>query len=276
MKTTYSRIKGERYLVKPGQHFSLSNYDPDDRKAFAGDKEDAQKLFQAFHPRLSELQHLLYAEHRQKILIIFQAMDTGGKDSTIRFVFEGVNPQGVFVRSYKSPTVEELDHDYLWRVHQHVPGKGEIGIFNRSHYEDVLIVRVHKLVPMHVWKRRFDQINEFEKMLTQEGITILKFFLNISEEEQKKRLQERIDDPQKRWKFNADDLKERQRWNQYMKAYEETISQTSTIWAPWYIVPANTKWYRNLIVVGTIVRVLEDLKMTYPQSKIPAKDFHIR
>jgi PPK2 family polyphosphate:nucleotide phosphotransferase len=171
------------------------------------------------------------------------------------------------VVSFKVPTQEELDHDFLWRVHRQVPAKGETVIFNRSHYEDVLVVRVHELVPEDVWRKRYDEINAFEKMLTQEGTTILKFFLYISKDEQKKRLQARLDDPTKHWKFSAADLKERERWSDYMAAYEEALSKTSTAWAPWYIVPANTKWYRNLVVATTIINSLEGLGMQYPEPE---------
>jgi PPK2 family polyphosphate:nucleotide phosphotransferase len=194
-------------------------------------------------------------------------MDTSGKDGTIRHVFEGVNPQGVQVASFKIPTTDELDHDYLWRAHACVPAKGEIVIFNRSHYEDVLIVRVHNLVPTEVWKRRYKQIRDFEKMLVEEGTTIIKFFLHISSDEQKERLQARLEDPEKRWKFNSGDLLERKRWDEYMAAYEDAIRETSTDVAPWNIVPSNQNWYRNLVVAQTIVDTLKGLKMEYPQPR---------
>ncbi len=210
-----------------------------------------------------------------KFLIVLQAMDTGGKDGTIRHVFEGVNPQGVKVTSFKAPTSEELDHDYLWRVHRLMPGMGEIMIFNRSHYEDVLVVRVHELVPADVWRRRYDQINHFERMLGEEGTTILKFYLNIDQDEQKQRLQARLDDPDKRWKFNVGDLQERQLWSKYIKAYEDVLSKTSTEWAPWYIVPANHKWYRNLVVATTIVETLQSLKMKYPTPQVDLNEIII-
>jgi PPK2 family polyphosphate:nucleotide phosphotransferase len=194
-------------------------------------------------------------------------MDTSGKDGVIRHVFEGVNPQGVRVASFKVPTPQELDHDYLWRVHQHTPGRGEIVIFNRSHYEDVLVVRVHNLVPPEVWGRRYEQINAFERTLVEEGATILKFFLHISLDEQKERLQARLEDPEKRWKFAIGDLKERKRWPDYMQAYQDVLSRTSTQHAPWYIVPANSKWYRNLVIASVIVQTLKRLEMQYPDPE---------
>jgi PPK2 family polyphosphate:nucleotide phosphotransferase len=197
-------------------------------------------------------------------LVVLQAMDTGGKDGVIRHVFDGVNPQGVRVASFKVPTQEERDHDYLWRVHEKVPGAGEIVIFNRSHYEDVLVVRVHDLVPEKVWRKRYDHINHFERMLVDEGTTIVKFFLHIDLEEQKQRLQARLDEPNKRWKFSRGDLKERKLWPKYTRAYEEVLSRTSTEWAPWYIVPANRKWYRNLVIANVLLRTLDGMDMHYP------------
>jgi PPK2 family polyphosphate:nucleotide phosphotransferase len=257
----------ERYRVKPGSQVDLSQWNPDDKSAFAGAKREAHEALLALNQRLEALQELLYAEHKHKILIVLQAMDTGGKDGTIRHVFEGVNPQGVKVANFKAPTAEELEHDYLWRVHQHVPGKGEMVIFNRSHYEDVLVVRVHKLLPPSVWRRRYAQINDFERMLTEEGTTILKFYLHIDQDEQRQRLQARLDEPHKHWKFDPLDLEERKLWSTYMRAYADALSQTSTEWAPWYIVPANRKWYRNLVVATVIVETLEGLKMRYPEPK---------
>jgi len=214
--------------------------------------------------KLDTLQELLYAEHAHRLLVIFQAMDTAGKDGTIRSVFEGVNPQGVKVASFKVPTQEELDHDYLWRAHKQAPAKGEIGIFNRSYYEDVLVVRVHGLVTTPVWKRRYKQINDFERMLNEEGTTILKFFLHIDQEEQRKRLQERLDEPKKRWKFSHADVEERKLWSAYVEAYEDALTETSSEWAPWRIIPSNHNWLRNLLVARAVVDALEGLKMRYP------------
>jgi PPK2 family polyphosphate:nucleotide phosphotransferase len=264
-----------RYRVKPDSRMDLGEWDPNDKSAFPEGKNEGRKRLLELNERLEELQELLYAEHKHKVLIVLQAMDTGGKDGTIRHVFEGVNPQGVRVASFKKPTSEELDHDFLWRVHKQVPGKGEIVVFNRSHYEDVLVVRVHNLAPKEVWSKRYDHINGFERMLVDEGTTILKFFLHIDLDEQKERLQARLDEPNKRWKFNPDDLKERKLWPKYVKAYEETISKTSTSWAPWYIVPANRKWYRNLIVGTVIIEALEDLNMRHPEPQFDPADIKI-
>jgi PPK2 family polyphosphate:nucleotide phosphotransferase len=254
----------ELYRVKPGSKIKLDKTNANDKSIDYGSKAEAKENFHQLTQELSALQELLYAEHRHKLLVVLQGMDTSGKDSTIRHVFQFVDPLGVRVASLKAPTEEELDHDYLWRVHRRVPAKGEIVIFNRSHYEDVGVVRVHGLVPEAVWKRRFAQINDFERMLTEEGTTIAKFFLHIDLEEQKKRLQSRLDRPEKHWKFRCADLKERALWPQYMEAYEEAITQTSTKWAPWHVVPANRKWYRNLIVATTLVNTLNTLKMEYP------------
>lgn len=254
----------DRYRVEPGSRVHLSDWNPSDTRAAPGGKPAVEGELEQLTERLEELQELLYAEHKHRLLVILQAMDTGGKDGTIRHVFEGVNPQGVKVTSFGVPTPLELAHDYLWRVHQHTPALGEITIFNRSHYEDVLVVRVHNLVPPEVWQRRYAHINDFERMLAEEGVTILKFFLHISKEEQKRRLEERLQDPRKQWKFRVGDLKERARWDEYMAAYEDVLSLTSTAWAPWYIVPADHKWYRNWVVANVIVRTLKGLNMSYP------------
>ncbi len=256
-----------KYRVAPGDKIKISDWDPNDKSKFDGDKLQAQKRLEELNNELEALQELLYAEHKNRVLVVLQAMDTGGKDGTIRHVFEGVNPQGVKVASFKVPTREELDHDYLWRVHKQTPGKGEIVIFNRSHYEDVLVVRVHKFVPKDVWALRYEQINEFERSLYEEGTTILKFFLHIDLKEQKERLQARLDDPNKQWKFSLGDLEERKLWPEYTKAYEDVLDKTSTKWAPWYIVPANRKWYRNLVVASIMVDALKRLNMSYPQSE---------
>lgn len=255
------------YRVPSRGKISLSEWDPAEISGDLDEKEEGQIRLGELNRELEELQERLYAEHRHKVLIVLQAMDTGGKDGTIRHVFEGVNPLGVRVASFKVPSAVELDHDYLWRVHQQTPGKGEIVIFNRSHYEDVLVVRVHQLVPESVWSKRYEQINHFERMLAEEGTTILKFFLHISQDEQKERLQARLDDPDKQWKFNTGDLAERKLWQEYMRAYEEVLNRTSTDWAPWYIVPANRKWYRNLVVGTVVVHALKELKMEYPKPK---------
>jgi PPK2 family polyphosphate:nucleotide phosphotransferase len=254
----------ESYRVKPGTHVKLDEWDPNDHGGFKGGKQKAEQGLPKLEAHLANLQELLYAEHKQKVLIVLQAMDTAGKDGIIRHVFRGINPQGVRVANFKVPTRPEMEHDFLWRVHSLVPGNGEIVIFNRSHYEDVLIVRVHNLISKPVWRRRYQEINNFEELLANEGTTILKFFLNIDKDEQKKRLQARLDDPKKHWKFNIVDLPERKLWSEYMKAYEDALSETSTPWAPWYIVPANSKWYRDQVVVRVIIKTLAGLKMSYP------------
>jgi PPK2 family polyphosphate:nucleotide phosphotransferase len=212
----------DRYRVKPGQQIRLDELDPQDSSAFDGSKEDGEEVLDELTGSLEKLQELLYAENRQRLLIVLQGMDTSGKDGAIRHVFEGVNPAGVRVASFKAPSPFELSHDYLWRIHQQTPARGEMVIFNRSHYEDVLVVRVHELVPQDVWRKRYEQINAFEKLLADEGTTILKFFLHISKKEQKERLLDRLKEPDKHWKFNPGDLKERDKWNDYMRAYRGT------------------------------------------------------
>ncbi|MGB8214409.1 MAG: polyphosphate kinase 2 family protein [Anaerolineales bacterium] len=256
----------QQHKVEPGTKVALSKWDPNDTSGFKGDKKAAQPEIAKLVQKLDTLQELLYAEHKHKMLIVLQAMDTGGKDGTIRHVFSGVNPSGVRVASFKQPSAEELQHDYLWRIHKQTPANGEIVIFNRSHYEDVLVVRVHNLVPPEVWEKRFDQINEFEHYLAQNGTTILKFYLHIDKDEQKKRLQARLDDSTKHWKFSLADLEERKRWPDYTQAYEDVLSRTSTKYAPWYIVPANHKWYRDLVISSVLVQALENLDMHYPQT----------
>lgn len=265
----------KRYLVKPGEKVKLSDYKPSDTGDFKGGKEEGRVEIAKLNGKLEALQELLYAEHKHKVLIVLQAMDTGGKDGTIRRVFEGVNPQGVKVASFKVPTQEELDHDYLWRIHKETPGKGQMVIFNRSHYEDVLVVRVHKLVPPEVWNKRFEQINQFERLLAENGTTILKFYLHIDLDEQKERLQARLDEPDKRWKFSLGDLDERKLWDDYMQAYGDVLSKTSTKYAPWYIVPANHKWYRDLVISSVIVETLEGLKMKFPEPEAKLNNVHI-
>ena len=256
----------EKYLVKPGSNkVDLSQWDPNDEGDFKHSKKAALAQVTAMDRRLDALQEILYAENKHKVLIVLQGMDTSGKDGTIRHVFEGVNPQGVRVASFKIPTPEELEHDYLWRVHKQVPSAGEIVIFNRSHYEDVLIVRVHNLITTDVCRKRYEQINAFERLLAENGTAILKFFLYIDLDEQKQRLQARLDDPTKQWKFNPDDLKERKLWPEYMSAYSETLAQTSTDYAPWYVVPANHKWYRDLVVSTILIQTLDKLNLKYPR-----------
>jgi len=257
----------DAYKVKPGQKIDLKKANPGDDAIFKGNKKQGKKQLRTLNVELETMQEMLYAENKHKLLVILQGTDTSGKDGVIRHVFEGVNPQGVSVASFKVPTDEELSHDYLWRVHKQVPGKGEIVIFNRSHYEDVLVVRVHSLVPASVWKKRYEQINDFEKMLADEGTSILKFFLHIDKKEQAERLQARLDDPNKQWKFNKGDLKERKLWDDYQSAFSDMLEKTSTEWAPWYIIPSNRKWYRNLVIANIMVNTLKSLNIKYPQSE---------
>jgi PPK2 family polyphosphate:nucleotide phosphotransferase len=255
----------DELLVKPGKKFRLKDRDPDDVQGFTRDGAEVET--KALHLKLERLQDVLYAEHKRSLLIILQAMDAGGKDGTIKHVMSGVNPQGCDVMAFKQPTAKELDHDFLWRVHQAVPGKGMIGIFNRSHYEDVLIVRVHDLVPKEVWSKRYDQINAFEEMLAESGVSILKFFLHISKEEQRRRFDERKKDPTKNWKSSAADEAERRYWDDYQAAYQDALEKTSKKHAPWFVVPANTKWFRNLAISQTIVETLDDLNLQYPRPE---------
>ena len=259
----------EKYRIKAGEKIKLKDYDPEDISQFSDGKPAGLEKLTELTQKLDKLQEVLYAEHSHKVLVILQARDAAGKDGTIRSVFSGVNPQGVHIQSFKVPTELERDHDYLWRAHQQVPGKGELVVFNRSHYEDILVVRVHSLVSKEILGKRYGQIKDFEKMLADEGTTIIKFYLNISKEEQKQRLQDRIDDPAKNWKFNPGDLKERALWDDYTSAYEDAFIETSTPWAPWYVIPANHNWYRNLCVASILVKTLEGLNMKYPA---PATD----
>jgi PPK2 family polyphosphate:nucleotide phosphotransferase len=226
--------------------------------------------------RLRELQTLLFADGRFSLLVVLQAMDTGGKDGTIRHVMSGLNPAGCIVTSFKVPSSEEASHDFLWRIHKAAPARGMIGVFNRSHYEDVLVVRVHGLVPKRVWKARYRQINEFERHLTENGVTILKFYLHISKAEQAKRLRERISDKKKNWKFAAGDVEERKLWGKYQRAYEDALNRCSTPWAPWYVVPADRKWARDALVARTMVRALEGLSLRYPKPKVDLSKIVIR
>ncbi|MBN2148482.1 MAG: polyphosphate kinase 2 family protein [Anaerolineales bacterium] len=258
-------VKWQRYLVRPDQKIDLAEWEAQATDAWVGDRETAEQRLLQLNAELEALQELLFAEAKHKVLIVLQGMDTSGKDGVIRRVFEGVNPQGVRVAPFKVPTAPELARDYLWRVHQQVPGRGEIVIFNRSHYEDVLVVRVHNLVPPEQWKQRYEQINDFEQLLVEEGTTILKFFLHIDLGEQRERLLSRLDEPAKRWKFSPGDLKERKLWGEYQEAYEAVLNKTSRKKAPWIIVPSNRKWYRDLVISAALVETLQGLKMEYPQ-----------
>ena len=265
--------------VEPGSNVKLAKLDARDTHGW--EREDAEERYEELLLKLYDLQYKLHAEHRQALLVVLQAMDAGGKDGTIRKVTGGLNPQGTRVESFKVPTEEELDHDFLWRIHRKTPGKGEISIFNRSQYGDVLVVRVHNLVPESVWKKRYGQINEFEKILCENHTRIAKFYLHISKEEQKERLQERLDDPKKHWKASeADfrerqgmteaseaDFRERQFWDDYQEAYEAVLEKCSTDWAPWFVIPADRKWFRNLAVASILVETLEDMDIQMPDAQ---------
>ncbi len=256
-----------KQLLVPKGKVKLADFSPTETDGYT--KETGRAEETKLEPRLVELQERLYASSKQSLLIILQGMDTSGKDGAVKHVFDVVNPNGIRIANFKAPSLDELAHDYLWRVHREVPPKGMIGIFNRSHYEDVLVVRVNGLVPESVWKARYEQINQFERMLSETGTRILKFFLHISKDEQKERLQARLDDPAKRWKFNTGDLKVREQWDDYMSAYEDVLTKCSTNHAPWHIVPANKKWYRNLVITRTVVETLESMNLQYPE---PAED----
>ena len=260
-------VRVGRYAIQPGVEVRLDKVDPNDTSGFEGKSADEPGESKKLNEKLRQFQEMLYAEHKMKVLVILQAVDTGGKDGVIHRVFEGVNPQGVQVAHFGVPTPEELDHDFLWRHHKRVPGKGELVIFNRSHYEGVLVERVHKLVPEEVWKRRYREINDFERLLSEEQTAILKFYLHISKGEQKKRLEERLEDPTKEWKFGSNDLPERKHWDEYMTAYQDVLTKTSTDWAPWHLIPSNHKWYRDLVVSRIIVKAMEKMDLHYPKMK---------
>jgi PPK2 family polyphosphate:nucleotide phosphotransferase len=257
----------QSWRVEPGSELELSQIDTASREGAPSDRAGVDAAVTDLRDELSGLQERLWAERRQSLLIVLQAMDTGGKDGTIKNVFRGVNPQGTRVVSFKAPTENELEHDFLWRIHRQAPAEGELCIFNRSHYEDVGIVRVHNLVPEEVWRERYDLINAFESQLQHAGTTVVKFFLHISKEEQARRLRARLDDPDKRWKFNKGDLAERAKWDDYQAAYQEAIRRTSTAEAPWYVIPADRKWYRNWAVATVIVDTLKAMDPQFPEPE---------
>jgi PPK2 family polyphosphate:nucleotide phosphotransferase len=252
--------------VRPGAKIALGKVDAGDTHGV--DKDAAEKILVKNLERLAVLQYRLYAESKRAVLVVLQGIDAGGKDGTIRHVLTGMNPQGVKVTAFKAPEGAEKRHDYLWRVHQAIPEHGQIGIFNRSHYEDVLIVRVHNLVPKKVWSRRYDQINDFERMLTGNDVHIVKFLLYIDRDEQARRFRERIHDPAKNWKFSEDDVKERAYWDDYMDAYEAMLHKCSTDYAPWHVVPANRKWFRNLAVSQVLIEELESMNLKFPKPGV--------
>ncbi|MDB5776632.1 MAG: polyphosphate kinase [Herbaspirillum sp.] len=252
---------------RPTSKFTLSDADAANKPLSSGDKVADRAKTVTLAQQIAEQQDILYADGKKKLLIVLQGTDTSGKDGAINGVFEGVNPQGIHVASFKAPATIELRHDYLWRIHQQVPQQGQIAVFNRSHYEDVLITRVHDWIDRDECARRYAQIRDFERMLSETGTTILKFFLHISKDEQKLRLQQRIDDPEKHWKFDPQDLAERQHWNDYQKAYEDAIRETDTDAAPWHIIPADSKTHRNLAVASVVLAALQDMGLRFPPAK---------
>jgi PPK2 family polyphosphate:nucleotide phosphotransferase len=265
---------GQKLLVKPGKiarKLKLEDWSTDydvDRK-----KENVERELARLSSQMSELQYKLFAGKSQSLLIILQGVDASGKDGTIRHVMGALNPQSCYVKSFKAPTPEDMSHDYLWRVHMAIPQKGQIAIFNRSHYEDIIEVCVHNLVPKNEILSRYRQINDFERYLSENHVAILKFFLHISKGEQKKRLQERIEDPTKHWKISESDLRDRKYWDKYMESYEEAMSRCSTSWAPWYVIPANLKWFRNWAVAKIIVNKLDRMKLKFPEPDIDTSRF---
>lgn len=259
--------------VAPGSKVDLGDFDAG--ATFGREKAAAEAELDKVLARLEDLQARLWAEGKHRVLVVMQGIDAAGKDGTIRVIAGAFNPQGTPVTSFKVPSPAELAHDYLWRVHRQVPGKGEIGIFNRSHYEEVLVVRVHELVPEERWRKRYGHLRDFERMLTDEGVTIVKFFLAIDKDEQRKRFQERVDDPAKRWKFSFGDLEERKRWDDYRAAFEEMLEETSTPYAPWYLVPGNRNWIRNLAVGEILADTLDDLEPAYPPAEAGAEGVRV-
>ncbi len=263
-------MRARDFQVSPGSKVDLDKVDPSDKGKYASAEEAAEKT----NERLADIANLqvrLYAEGKRALLIVLQGMDTAGKDGTIKSVVRDVNPQGLHIASFKVPSKDELAHDFLWRIEQKVPPRGMVGVFNRSHYEDVGIVRVHGLVPEEVWSKRYGQINDFERRLAESYVTFVKIFLHISKKEQKERLEDRLKEPDKRWKFNPDDLKERALWKDYQKAYEEALERCSTKWAPWHIVPADHKWYRNLVVADIVREALRGMDPQYPEPDFDPK-----
>jgi PPK2 family polyphosphate:nucleotide phosphotransferase len=259
-----------RLRVRPKERVHLADIDTAETHGFEKGEELDAVLAQNI-ARVDELQYLMYAEHRRALLVVLQGMDASGKDGTIRHVMTGFNPQGCRVTAFKTPTPEELAHDFLWRVHAAVPKKGDVAVFNRSHYEDVVVVRVHELVATQVWKRRYDQINHFERFLAENDVVIVKVFLHIGKDEQKRRLERRLEDPTRQWKVSLSDFEDRKRWKQYMRAYEDALTECNSKAAPWYVVPADKKWFRNLAVSQILVETLEALDMQFPKPTVDLK-----
>ena len=261
-----------RYRVEPGERFSLAEHDPADTNGMSGG-EDVEGEYEEIGERIADLQERLYAEEERSLLVVLQGIDAAGKDGTVKHVLRGTNPAGVRVYSFKEPSNDELAHDFLWRYHQSTPANGMIHVFNRSHYEDVLVVRVKDLAPEELWRSRFDSINDFERMLVREGTTIVKFLLQISREEQLAKFRERLERPDKYWKWSSNDMKERERWDDYQQAYEEAVSATSTPWAPWYVVPANYRWYRNYVIARVLAGTLQAMDPRFPEPPEDVKRF---
>ena len=260
-----------RYRVEPGERIRLGDYETDDTNGY--ERSDAETELASLVERIAELQMRLYAEDSRSVLVVLQGIDAAGKDSTVRHVFSGSNPQGVRVYTYKEPTQEEAAHDFLWRYHADAPADGMIHVFNRSHYEDVLVVRVKGLAPEELWRSRYDSINDFERMLVREGTAVVKFFLHISKEAQLERFRERLERPDKHYKFSANDVRERRHWDSYAEAYEDAVNLTSTPWAPWYVVPSDHKWFRNLVVARIVAATLETMNPRWPENDPEVEGF---
>ena len=271
------KLDTKDYRVGSKDEIKLSKIDANDIGSYDGEggKGEARADHKSLNKRLAELQNLFYADGSRSLLVVLQAIDAGGKDSTIRKVFSGINPQGVEVTSFKVPSKEEFAHDYLWRIHQHAPAKGKIGIFNRSHYEEVLVTRVEKLIPEDVWKARYEHLNNFEALLASTGSKVIKFYLHISKDEQKDRFQDRLDDPSKHWKFDEGDLEKRKKWDDYIEAFEDAINTCSTDESPWYVIPANKKWFRNVLISKVLIETIEAMNLSYPQTDLDPSKINI-
>jgi PPK2 family polyphosphate:nucleotide phosphotransferase len=261
-----------RYRVEPDERFSIADADPGDVGGLRG-REEVEDEYGGLIEQIADLQERLYAEEKRSLLVVLQGIDAAGKDGSVKHVLRGTNPAGVRVYSFKEPSNEELAHDFLWRYHHATPGDGMIHVFNRSHYEDVLVVRVKDLAPEELWRSRYDSINDFERMLVREGTTILKFFLHISKDEQLEKFRERLERPDKYWKWSENDIKERERWDDYQQAYEDAVNATSTPWAPWYVVPADHRWYRNYVVARILAATLEAMSPRFPEPPEEVKEF---
>ena len=260
-----------RYRIEPDERFALADHDPRDTNGMAAD--EVEQEYEELRARLADLQERLYAEEERSLLIVLQGIDAAGKDGTVKHVLSGTNPSGVRVYSFKEPSSDELAHDFLWRYHQATPADGMIHVFNRSHYEDVLVVRVKDLAPEELWRSRFDSINDFERMLVREGTTIVKFLLHISKEEQLEKFRERLERQDKYWKWSDNDMKERERWDEYQQAHEEAVAATSTPWAPWYVVPADSRWFRNYVIARVLAGTLQAMDPRFPEPPEEVRRF---